>query len=52
MPKKKAPPLKPEEQRRRFEELARQVGARQTPEQFKKAVRRIAGQTNRSIKKK
>lgn len=40
MPKKKEPPLSAEEQRRRFDELAHEVGAhRRTPEQFKKVVR-------------
>jgi hypothetical protein len=39
MPKKKDPPLSAAEQRRRFEELARDVGARQSPEQFKRTLK-------------
>jgi hypothetical protein len=43
MPKRKTPELSPAEQKKRFEALAREVGARQTPEQFKKTLRRVAG---------
>jgi len=39
MPKKKDPPLSAAEQRRRFEALAREVGARQSPEDFKKTLK-------------
>jgi hypothetical protein len=39
MPKRKAPELSPAEQKKRFEALARQVGARQTSEQFKRTLK-------------
>lgn len=54
MPKKKDPPLSAAEQRRRFEALARQVGAQQSAEELKKTLRRVAaGPTGRQpIKKK
>jgi len=39
MPKKKALPLTSEEQRKRFEALAREVGARPSSEEFKKVLR-------------
>ncbi len=53
MPKRKTPELTPAEQKKRFEALARQVGARQSAEEFKKTLRRIAGPTGKQpIKKK
>lgn len=53
MPKKKGPPLSAEEQKRRFEALAREVGARQSAEEFKKNIRRVATVTGKqSVKKK
>jgi hypothetical protein len=53
MPKKKEPPLSPAEQKKRFEALAREVGARQSAEQFKKNLRKIAGATGKQpVKKK
>jgi hypothetical protein len=36
MQKRKAPELTPAKQKKRFEALARKVGARQSPEQFKR----------------
>ena len=39
MPKRKEPELTPAEQKKRFEELARKVGARKSSEEFKKALR-------------
>ena len=41
MPKRKEPELTPAEQKKRFEALAREVGAKQSPDQFKKALKRI-----------
>lgn len=43
MPKRKAPELTPAEQKKRFEELAREVGARQrpAPDDLKKALRQV-----------
>jgi hypothetical protein len=54
MPKKKDPPLSAAEQRRRFEALARQVGARQSAEELRKTLRKVAtGATGKQhIKKK
>lgn len=42
MPKKKDPPLSAAEQRKRFEALARQIGARQSAEELKKTLRKVA----------
>jgi hypothetical protein len=39
MPKRKEPELTPAEQKKRFEKLAREVGAGQTSEQFKRTLR-------------
>jgi hypothetical protein len=39
MPKKKQPELTPAEQKKRFEALAREVGARQSPDQFKHTLK-------------
>ena len=53
MPKRKEPELTPDEQKKRFEALARQVGARQSAEEFKNSLRRIAGPLGRQpVKKK
>jgi hypothetical protein len=53
MPKKKEPPLTPEEQRKRFEELARQAGASSSPkEDVRKALERIARQKPKDPPKK
>jgi hypothetical protein len=42
MPKKKEPPLSPNEQRRRFEALARQAGASASSKQLREMLGRIA----------
>lgn len=42
MPRKKQPDLDPDEQKKRFEALARQTGASASAEQFREAVKRIA----------
>lgn len=42
MPKKKDPPLSPEEQRKRFEQMAKRVGAHGSQGDLKKIVERIA----------
>ena len=42
MPKRKEPELTPAEQKKRFEALAREVGAKQSPETFKKTLRKMA----------
>jgi hypothetical protein len=42
MPKKKDPPLSAAEQKRRFEALAREVGARQSAEELRKNLRQVA----------
>jgi hypothetical protein len=42
MPKKKEPPLTPKEQRRRFEELARESGASSSPKELREVLGRIA----------
>ncbi len=39
MSKRKAPELTPAEQKKRFEALAREVGAQKTSEEFKKALK-------------
>ena len=39
MPKRKEPELTPEEQKKRFEALAREVGAKQSSEQFKRTLK-------------
>ena len=39
MPKKKQPELSPAEQKKRFEALAREVGAKQSPDQFKRTLK-------------
>ena len=52
MPKKKQPPLSPEEQRKRFEALARESGARISKEQFRRIVGKIAVSPKRSPKLK
>jgi hypothetical protein len=39
MPKKKGPPLSAQEQKRRFEALARQLGAQKSDTEFKEALR-------------
>jgi hypothetical protein len=52
MPKKKEPPLSASEQRRRFEALARETGARQSSQDLKKTLGRIAVVGKASAKKK
>jgi len=42
MPKKKQPPLTPQEQRRRFEALARQAGASASSKELRDAIERVA----------
>jgi hypothetical protein len=42
MPKKKEPPLSAEEQRKRFEELARESGARTSSKDMREALKRAA----------
>lgn len=42
MPRKKEPPLSGAEQRRRFEQLAREAGAQGSTADFKRIVGRIA----------
>jgi hypothetical protein len=42
MPKRKEPPLSPEEQKKRFEEAARQLGGLPSREEFRKLVGRIS----------
>lgn len=42
MPKRKEPELTPAEQKKRFEELARQAGASASPKQFREVLGRIA----------
>lgn len=39
MPKRKAPELTPAEQKKRFEALAREVGAQQSAESFKRTLK-------------
>lgn len=39
MPKRKEPELTPAEQKKRFEELAREVGAKHSSEQFRKTLK-------------
>jgi hypothetical protein len=43
MPKRKEPELTAAEQKKRFEALAREVGARQSTDEFRKTLGRIAG---------
>lgn len=52
MPRKKDPPLSSAEQKKRFEALARDAGARQTTEEFKKTVGRIGVVRAKPAKKK
>jgi len=53
MPKKKDPPLSAAEQRKRFEALAREIGANTSKADLKKAVGRAAlSQKGRSVKDK
>jgi hypothetical protein len=52
MPKKKEPPLSAEEQRKRFEELAREVGAHGSARDLKKTIGRIAMSKRKSDAKK
>jgi hypothetical protein len=42
MPKRKAPELTPAEQKKRFEALAREVGADASSNDFKRALRGVA----------
>ena len=42
MPKKKEPPLSAEEQRKRFEELARESGARTSSKDLRGTLKRVA----------
>ena len=51
MPKKKAPPLTPEEQRKRFEALARQAGAQGSAKQFKETLGRVLTAKGRASKR-
>jgi len=41
MPKKKDPPLTPEEQKRRFEATARRVGAHGSAKEFRQTLGRV-----------
>lgn len=41
MPKKKEAPLDPKEQKRRFEELAREAGASASAKDFRDALKRV-----------
>jgi hypothetical protein len=52
MPKKKAPPLTPAEQRKRLEELARQAGAAASSKDLRETVRRIARAGDKTAPKK
>lgn len=53
MPKKKEPPLSAAEQRKRFEALAREVGAHQSTGTLKRVLGRVAPiRAKQSIKKK
>lgn len=52
MPKRKEPELTPAEQKKRFEALAREVGANQSADQFKKNLRRLAGATSKPTSRK
>lgn len=51
MPRKKDPPLSPAEQRKRLEELARQVGATASAGDIKKTLSRISRLKENSTKK-
>jgi hypothetical protein len=52
MPKKKQPDLTSDEQKRRFEELSRQVGATTSEEDLRKTVRRIARTEGKEMRKR
>jgi hypothetical protein len=41
MPKRKQPPLKPEEQFKRFVEIAREIGVDESGNEFEKAFREV-----------
>lgn len=51
MPKRKEPELTPAEQKKRFEALAREVGAQGSPEQFKNTLKRVLAPTGRSARR-
>jgi hypothetical protein len=51
VPKKKEPPLTPEEQRKRFEQLAKETGASRSTENFRRMLGSVLKPKKKPIKK-